>query len=277
MLNKSLLTLKKNPIIIILYLFVTGILVLSFFLISPDLNKLTTISNEINQNSANPSSIDPKIMVDMLSAALKLLMYGLILCIFGILFISGFGSLFAEAVAETKTSLKSFFIGIKKNFVKTLLSFLLFMAFSFGFGIIIAIVLIIFSVSSMVNSNFDTQSIYNTQRIIQALASIIMIFAYPLVELWFPSIYMDKNDGVIMSLKKGFKTGIKNYKLLIVVTAVLMLPSIGLVVFNNNINAMVSSPAYIVMYIYQVIAGPVVLMYLFTLYKDSRQYQHKIE
>jgi hypothetical protein len=280
MLRKSLDTLKKNPIIIFVYLLVTVILFLAIILILPDINKITAISNEITQTQVDPSTIDPQLIIDMMISGMKLLLFGLIVCIFGIIYVSGFGNMMSEAVIEGKTSIKSFFTGIKRSFKKTILSFLLLIAFSFGFGIIVALISMPFTISSMVKSSFDNQAVYNDQRIVQALSSIISIFAYPFVELWFPSIFMDKNDGVIASLKKGLRAGIKNYKLLVVVTAAMLLPSIGLLVFNtglNTINTVASSPAYIAIYIYQALLAPVIFIYLFTLYNKTRQLQQNME
>lgn len=273
MLKKSLETLKKNPVIIITYLVVTVVLFLLAFLFLPEVNKITDISNEISKNQANPSAIDPKQIADMLMAVLKLFLFGIIACVVGVFYMAGFGSMIAEAVSEGKTTLKGFFIGIKRNIKKTILSFLLLLAFSIGFGIIISLISIPFSLFSALKNNYDTQAIYNSQRIMQALTSIIMIFAYPFVELWLPAIFMDGRDGVIASLKKGIKAGVKNYKLLVVVTAIMFLPSIGLLVFIRDMNSAILSPAYIATYIYQAVVTPIVLVYLFKLYKVNRQLQ----
>ena len=277
MLKKSLETLKKNPVIIMTYLVVAVVLFLSVFFFMPNVNKIVDISNEITKNQANPSAIDTQIIINMFVILLKLFLFGFIVCVLGVIYMAGFGSMIAEAVSEGKTALKSFFTGIKKNIKKTILSFLLLIAFSIGLGILMVIISMPFSVFSAIRNINDTQAVYNSQRIIQALSSIIMIFAYPFVELWLPAIFMDKEDGVITSLKKGVKAGKKNYKSLVVVTAVLFLPSIGLLVFIKDMNSAIISPVYIATYVYQVIVAPIVIVYLFNFYKASRQLKQNIQ
>lgn len=269
MLKKSVEILKKNPVLVISYFTVTIALFLLAILFLPDINKIFEISKEIRQNQSDPSMVDSQKVIEMLIAVFKLALFGIFACIIGVLFMAGYGSMVSEAVNEGKPKIRDLFSGIKANIKKVILSFLLFLAFTIGFGIVTSIISLPFSLKSALENNNDTQAVYNNQRITQAISYIIMIFAYPFVELWLPAIFMDKKDGVIVSMKKGMKLGVKNYKLLVVVTAAMMLPSLGVLVFIKDMSSIITSPIYYTACIYQAVIVPVVLVYLFKLYKEN--------
>jgi len=271
-LKKSLLILKSNPMIIVLFVLAIVLLAVPAMLVLPDTNRLMAISGEISRNLTSSSGVDI-LITEMLFSILKLLLYSLAVCGFGIVFIAGLGNMLAAAVNGGKASIKIFRFGIKKFFIKTLLSFLLLVAVIYGFSIIISIISIPFALMGVMNNAFDPDAIAGNQRMVSIVSSGLMIFLYPLILLWFPSIFLNRNDGVLACFKKGFKAGIKKYFVLVAVTVVTLLPTILLYIFTKNIYSILESPSYILMYAYQAIIMPFLLIYLFELYNEIRENQ----
>lgn len=271
MLIKSLITLKNNPMVIALFVLVMIISAVSVMLLMPDINSMMEISREMSQNPTNPPDIDPQEILEMLSSTVKLLLYSLVACGFAVVFVAGVGNMLAAAVNNGKASLKIFFFGIKKFFGKTLLSFLLLAAFIFGFSIIISIVSIPFTITGVINGNFNPDSVLSGQKIITVFSNIVMILLYPFVLLWLPAIYLDRNEGVLACFRNGFKAGVKKYIILVAVTTVMLLPTLFIYVFSKDIFTILDSPYYYLMYIYQIIITPVLLTFLFILYNEMRK------
>jgi flagellar biosynthesis protein FlhB len=248
---------------------------IAFILIWPDINKTTNLANEISKSTAPTSDADPEVLLDFLYSAVKILIFAFIMFAYSVVFVSGFGSMVAEAISEGKTTISGFFTGIKKNFVRTLLFILLLMAFSFGVGIVLGMIslpfTIISSMNNAINGVYDYEAMYDSQRIISALSYLLMIFIYPLFLLWIPSVYLDKSDGIIATLKKGVKAGLKNYKQLVVLSAILLLPSVAYLTFDKNPDIVFTSPAYIALLAYQVIMAPIFFVYLFNFYFGVRK------
>lgn len=271
MFKKSLITLKNNPMIILLFVLVIILSAVSVIFLLPDINRIMEISNELSRNSTNPSGINPQEITEMLFSSMIMLLYSLVACGIGIVFLAGFGNMLAVAVNEGKASLKIFIFGIKKFFGKTLLSFLLLAALVFGVSLVISIISAPFTISGMMRNAFDQEAIVNMQRIIQIITSIIMILLYPFVILWFPSIYLDRDDGVMTCFRNGFEAGLKKYILLVVVIALMLIPTILIYIFAENIYTVMNSPLYFLMYVYQAVIMPVLLMFLFTIYNEIRK------
>ena len=270
MLKKSLVTLKNNPMIIILLVLVIILSAVSVMFLMPDLNRIMEISNEISRNSTNPAGINPQEMTEMLFSSMIMLLYSLVACAFAIVFMAGYGNMLAVAVNDGKASLKIFLFGIKKFFVKTLLSFLLAAAIVFGASIVISIISTPFTIAGIMNA-FDPEAMISMQRVMMVFSSIVMILLYPLVVLWLPAIFLDRNEGVMACFRNGFKAGVKKYIFLIMVIAVMLLPTILLFIFTENVYSIMQSPFYYYMYIYQAIIMPVLLMYLFVLYNEMKK------
>ena len=271
MLKKSLVTLKNNPMIIILLVLVIILSAVSVMFLMPDLNRIMEISNEISRNSANPAGINPQEMTEMLFSSMIMLLYSLVACGFGIVFMAGFGNMLAVAVNDGKASLKIFLFGIKKFFVKTLLSFLLAAAIVFGASIVISIISTPFTIAGIMRNAFDPEAMISMQRVMMVFSSIVMILLYPLVVLWLPAIFLDRNEGVLACFRNGFKAGVKKYIFLIMVIALILLPTIFLFIFTENVYSIMQSPFYFYMYIYQAIIMPVLLTYLFVLYNEMKK------
>ena len=271
LLKKTLVILKNSPMIIVLFVLAIAISAVPIILLLPDINRIMAFSNEIAKNYGSLTPPDPQQTIQMLMTYLKLGIYSLVTCGIGIVFMAGFGNMLAAAVNGGKASLKIFIFGIRKFFTKTLLSLLLLVALIFGFSIIISIISVPFTIMSVINSTFDPEAILGRQRAIQIFSCAMMIFLYPFVELWFPAIFLERNDGVTACFRKGLKAGVKKYIILVAVTAVMLLPSLVLFGYVENIYSIMYSSFYIFTIIYQAIVMPVMLTYMFMLYNETKK------
>jgi len=283
MIKKTLDTLRKNPIIIAAYSFIVLVFIGGFALISPYYNKFNSLLFNFYEKYSEYSDkldsqkmielIEPQEMIELTKLSVIILIFYLLILAITIVYLPGFGNMLSQAVCNGKTTLKVFFQGIKKYFVKILLASLLLMAIVFGFRITASFLSMFIAALTNADTIIDEQSLYNTQRLMTGIFYIITILSYPLILLWFPSLFMDKNDGVIATLKKGFKAGIRRYKELVLPTAFVLMPSIVVQALNyTDIN--ISLPVYIVLYAYQVIAILFFATYIFELYNDKKKHNY---
>ena len=278
MLKRSLMTLKDNPLISILLIAAIVLSAASSMLLLKDTNRMMEISKEMTAIPADPDRMNIQSLTEMLCIMLKLVGFSLVTSGLGIVFIAGMGNMLAAAMNGGKASIKIFFFGIKKFFGKTLLSLLLFLAIIFGFSILTSIISIPFTVAGIVSkTSFDPEMMLGRQRITQIVISVAMIFLYPLVLLWLPAIFIDRNDGVVACFKNGVRAGVKKYRILVAVAAVLMLPTLVFYVVTQDIASIPGSPFGILMYIYQAIVIPVLLSFLFVLYQEIRTKQGEMD
>ncbi len=271
MLNKALITLKKNPMVILFFILALVISAVPMIFLLPDINRIMTISNGIPNSTVNTPEINPTEVIEMLLASMKLLLFSLVTCAFDIIFVAGFGNMLAAAVNEGKASLKIFLFGIKKFFGKTLLSVLLLAAIIFGFSLVISVIAIPFTLTSVLDSTLNPEAMLKRQKVIQLITGAITVFLYPFAVLWLPAIFLDRNDSVLACFRNAVKAGVKKYVTLLAAIAVMMLPVFVMFGFSKNIYSTIEPSFYIVMYIYQAAVMPILLTYLFTLYNNLRQ------
>ena len=271
MFRKSLKVLKNNPILILLFLFAILVYAIPMLLFMPDLKKIVDISKEITENPSNPPMMDLPQMTVMLLSTMKMYLFMLVLGVLGVIFAAGYGNMLASAVNDGKASLKIFIFGIRTFLGKIVLSVLLLLAIGIGFGIVISICTVPFTFIGIATNKFNPEKMLHFQMAMQIVTLIISVFLYPFIELWFPAIFLERNDGVIACFKKGLRAGRKKYLPLVAVMAVMVLPLCILYIISGNIYSIIGSPVYIVSLVYQAIILPVVLVYLFTVYNEMKK------
>ena len=271
MFKKSIIMLKNNPLLILLFLLAILVYAIPMLLFMPDLKKIIDISKGITENPSNPPMMDLPQMTTMMLSTMKMYLFMLVLGILGLIFAAGYGNMLAAVVNDGKASFKIFVFGIRRFLGKIILSALLLVAIGIGFGIVVSIFTLPFTFIGMATNNFDPEKIFATQMVIQIVTLIISVFIYPFVELWFPAIFLERNDGVIACFKKGLKAGRRRYLLLVAVTAVMVLPLLILYTISGDIYSIIESPFYFVSLVYQAIITPVVLVYLFTIYNEIKK------
>jgi hypothetical protein len=184
---------------------------------------------------------------------------------------AGYGNMLAAAVNDGKASFKIFIFGIRKYLGKTILSALLLVAIAIGFGIVISICTLPFTIMGVAMNNYNPEKLLATQMIIQIVTLAISVFLYPFIELWLPAIFVERDDGVMACFKKGLRAGRKKYLLLVAVSAVMLLPATVLYIVSGDMYSIIESPLYIVLLVYQAIILPVVLAVLFTVYNEMKK------
>jgi hypothetical protein len=273
MLRKSLIVLKNNPLLILLFLLPILVYTIPMFFFMPDLKKIIDISKGITENPSNPPMVDLPQMTDMILSTMKMYLFMLVLGILGLIYAAGYGNMLAAAVNDGKASFKIFVFGIRKLLGKVILSVLLLVAISIGFGIVVSICTLPFTFIGLATNNLNPGKMFEFQIVLQIITLIISVFIYPFIELWLPAIFLERNDGVITCFKKGLRAGRKKYLLLVAVTAVMILPVLILYIVSGDIYSILESPIYFALLAYQVIIMPVILAYLFTIYNEFKKNQ----
>lgn len=270
MLKKSLLALKKNPMIFITMAVFTLIMAaLSLPMIS-ETNKMMDIYTEMYDFSGDYPQINMQDTMVMMLSSLKIFLYSLILGFLGLCFMSGYGNMVEAAMNEGKASLKIFFYGIRKFFGKVFLSALLLTGIILGFSIVISLITTPLLIAGTISGSFTPGNIFESQKVIQISTMVIITLLYPLLLLWLPAIFADRKDGVINCFKSGLRASRKRYLQLLPAIALIMLPTLFLYVFSENTFEMLKTPYYFLIYPFQAIILPVVITYLFVMYKAAR-------
>lgn len=255
MVVKSLNLLKKNSVIILFYAAYMVVMYLIVFMLYP--KDMTQFMN------VDPNNFDFAAYFIMMT---KLFIALILMGVLGILFLSGFGSMISEAVVKGKTSANSFLPGLKKYFVRVLLSSLLLVAFSIGLTIVLSIIAIPLTFLAILSGNMMNSII------IGIFTSMIVIFSVPFVTLWFPSIFID-DVGVIQGLKNGAKAGFKNYWKLLLMILLMYLPVIVNTAINYSsiANGVIFTPGYIVTCIIVSIITIIAIPAIFLIYEEYQQ------
>ncbi len=55
-----------------------------------------------------------------------------------------------------------------------------------------------------------TANVMNTRKTMQITMQIIMLFMYPFIIMWFPVIFMEREEGVAACFRRGIRAGAKN-------------------------------------------------------------------
>jgi hypothetical protein len=259
MIKKCLDLLKNNPVIIAFYVIYELLLILIILFLYP-----TNLNQFMDYGSFDFAAYFMMLM--------KLLTACGLMFILSILFMSGFGHMISEAVAQGKTSAQAFLEGINRFFVRFLLLTLLGIAVAFAFSMIITIVLVpitMIQVMSGGTSGLEFMSLF-----IVIITLIITILIIPLVLLCIPSILMD-DVKVFQGIKNGAKAGVKNYWRLVILLIVMYLPIIlyEIIYYDTIAKGTIITPSYLVLLI---ICGTISLFLipiLFIIYKEYRMEQ----
>lgn len=202
-------------------------------------------------------------------AMAKILMASVLIGILGIIFLSGFYYMISEALITGRTSKLSFLPGIKKYFVRTLLSTLLLYSFSIALSILLSIIVVAVVFTQILGGS---ESVTGMSIFIMLLTTVIVAIPMPFVLLWFPSIFID-DIGVIQGLKRGAKAGVKNYWKLLLILFIFLVP-VGIIMamsFSKMTNGNIFTPGTMAMYLVEAAISIVVSPTLFIIYQGYRQ------
>lgn len=270
MLQKSIMTLKNNPMIFIMMaVFMLIMAALTLPMISES-NKIMDINSDLYNSSGSYPQFDIQDSIDMMISSLIVFVYSLVLGFISIAFLSGYGNMIAAVMNEGKASLKVFLYGFRKFFGKVLLSALLLIGIIFGFSTVISLIATPLIIAGTLTGSFHAGDILESQRVMQIGINVIMIFLYPLLLLWLPAIFTDRRDRVINCFKNGLRASRKKYLQLLPATALMMLPTLLLYMLSENIFEMLKTPYYFLIYPFQALILPFVVTYLFVVYKAFR-------
>ena len=160
--------------------------------------------------------------------------------------------------------------GFRKFFGKVLLSALLLAGIIIGFSIVVSLITTPLIIAGAISGTFTPANILESQKAIQIFTMGITIFFYPLLLMWLPAIFTDRQDGVIKCFKNGIRASRKKYLHLLSVTALMMLPTLLLFMLSENIYEILKTPYYYLIYPFQAIILPAVITYLFVMYQAIR-------
>lgn len=252
--KNSLQLLKKNPLLILLYFLysaITGFLVLSLI----------------------PGQMDETSLVDLMIFFVQLVVLFFASVILGLLFLSGFGAMLGEAVMNGKTSLRTFFSGIGKFVLKLLLAGLLFLVLCFAFSLVLGILMIPLGFLMAMNGGGDVQSYTSVYSVsVAVLSTAATLFVMPFIALWYPALFLDPL-GVVQTLKRGVRVGVKNYGTLLLWTGCLYLPTLIYTLMGDPAAAQgfTITPLYIVILLLSALLSLIYFPALFLLYAEKRQ------
>lgn len=281
MFKKTIRVLRANPIIFIAgALFILLMAALSIPMVSES-RELAKLSTNMFGSSGNFNIDDTEAMVDsymgmmtysmdvMISTG-KIYLYALLLGLLGIGFMAGYGNMLASTMNEGKPGWKIFLHGFKKLYGKVFLSSLLLMGLIIAFSIALSAVTTPMILARTIRGSVSMESILESQKAIQIITYILVAFAYPLILLWLPSIFVNRRDGVVNCFKYGIRASKKMYLKLLPLTVIMLLPSFLITVLSDNIYAMIETNYYYLIYPFQAVIVPIAITYLFVMYQDFR-------
>ncbi len=270
MLQKSLMVLKNNPIIFIMMaVFMLLMAVISLPMITQS-NKIMDINSGLYNSSGSYPQLDIQDSIDMMVSSLIVFAYSLVLGFASLAFLSGYGNMIAAVMNEGKASLKVFLYGLRKFFGKVLLSALLLAGIIIGFSIVASLITTPLIIAGALTGSFYAKDIIESQRMVQIVTSVITTFLYPLLLMWLPTIFIDRQDGVINCFKNGLRASRKKYLHLLPASALMMMPTLLLFVLSENIHEIFNTAGYYLIYPFQALILPVVITYLFVVYQAFR-------
>lgn len=270
MVKKTIDTIKSNPMIfIVMFVYVLLIAVLSIPIIS-ETNKTTDNYANITSFSRIYPDIYARRMSEIMLSCSKIIFYSLMLLLLRICFISGYGNMVEAAMNEGKASLKIFFYGFRKFFGKVILSALLLVAVTIGFGIVVLLITIPLTIIGVLSGTFTADNMLSGQKAIQIFISVIILLIYPLLLLWLPAIFAERKDGVVKCFKNGFREGKRHYVQVLLASVLMMLPVFLQYLLCDNLYELTKTPYYLLIYPIQGIILPFVITYLFVLYHTVR-------
>lgn len=254
MLKKTFHILKDNPVLIGVYLLNMLVMLLILFVLYPkDMSNIGISEN---------GGID---FITYLNAMGKMLFAILLIFALSLLVASGFGNMMKEAIRGEKITIATFMMGIKKFFVRILLSSLLLFAFTIVVSLVLMILVIMIALLLAFNNPILAVVLGSVLYIIP------LIIIMPFVLLWTPSIVIDET-GVMTSLKSSFKAGAKNYWRLLLSMLTIFVPIIVYFIFNYPSTAAgkILTPGYWVLCVVSAFLGVIINSYLYIIYHEYK-------
>ncbi len=250
MISNAFRLLKRNPVLIFLFLLYMLILdTAAFFLMPHRMDQTDTLA--------------------LLITTAALMLFSLISGVTGLVFFSGYGHMLAEAVTKGTTSLRSFPAGIARFFSRLFLAFLLLIAIAIGFSIVIVTALIPVSLLMTMGglAGASAAGIVTT-----SVVSGLVILSIPFIMPWIPALFID-GAGVIDSLKAGLRAGARNYGALLLWTVILYAPSLIYTLFNlSSMNqGELFTPGYFAVTLLTSVLSLIFTPALFELYNKKRR------
>ena len=261
----------KNPLLIILP--AAGIILLgaSMLLLMPDINRMMDIYSGMTDYTSFASNFDVQDMALIMVTSLKTSAFSLLYCALFVIFISGYGNQQSAAVNGGKASFRVFFFGVRKLIGKVILSFLLLTGIITGFSLIVSIVTTPMIFANVLLEGSSQGNFLGMQKELQIGTLVIMTLIYPLIVLWLPAIFLDRQEGVIACFKNGLRAGVKKYFRMLAVVIIMQLPTLLLYILSDNIYSMFKTPWFYLVYPYQMIIIPIIVTYLFLQYDELKK------
>ncbi|NLV36767.1 MAG: hypothetical protein GXY17_08870, partial [Clostridiaceae bacterium] len=281
MLEKTIKILRSNPIIFIAgALFILLMAALSIPMVSES-RELASLSTNLFGSAGGFSIDDTEAMadsymemmtysMDVMVSTGKVYLFAILLGLLSIGFMAGYGNMLASTMNEGKPDWKIFLHGFKKLYGKVFLSSLLLMGLIIAFSIVLSAITTPMILARTIRGSVSMESILESQKTIQIITYILVAFAYPLILLWLPSIFVNRRDGVVNCFKYGIRASKKMYLKLLPLTAIMLLPSFLMTVISDNIYAMIESNYYFLMYPFLAVIVPFAVTYLFVMYQVFR-------
>jgi|GEM_PF-1984592 hypothetical protein len=271
MVKKIFMTLIRNPLLFILPAAGIALNCISSLLLLPDIKKVAEISSGLLNFESFEQSTYFQNMPSMMAASQKSSLLSLLYYIFLIVFIAGYGNMQAAVMNEGKALFRVFLFGIRKFAGKVILSLLLLAVFAFGISIIITIAALPVFIWNALTDGFSYAFIIGAFRQFQLISLIIIILTYPLIMLWLPAIFVDREDGVIACFKSGVRAGARSYFLLLPAVTILELPLLLLHILSRDMFSIAANPYYPLIFPYQMIVVPFIITYLFYRYDQTKK------
>lgn len=254
MLAKTFNILRNNPLLIIFYIVYLAV----------------TLAMTISLFPNNYVLEDPLSAVYVFG---QVIVVSILLGIISLLFFSGYGHMLSEAVVNGNTSAHSFLPGIKKYFVRVLVTALLLIVFYIGFSIAVSIIMIPLSIILAVGSvGNPTASVALISTLFIVIIFVILLFVLPFVLLWYPAIFIDDVNS-IEGLKRGARAGVKSYWKLVLAILVIYIPIILYFAIESPFDltgAVTYSPFYYISIILSSLLSMILLPYIFVVYNEVR-------
>ncbi len=269
--QRILQILFKNPLLIILPAAGLMLLGASMLLLIPDTNRMMDMYAGMTDYTSFANNIDVQDMAFIMATSLKSALFSLLYCVLFVIFIAGYGNQQSAAVNGGNASFRVFFFGIKKLIGKVILSFLLLTGIIIGFSLIVSIVTTPMIFATVLAKGPSQGNLMGMQKGIQVVMLVIMTLLYPLIVLWLPAIFLDRQEGVMACFKNGLKAGAKKYFRMLAVIVVMLLPTLLLYILSDNIYTMFRAPWFYLIYPYQMIIIPIIVTYLFLQYDDFKK------
>ena len=257
MLKKTLLIIKNNPAIYLIYganMILSLVIILCLY--------------PRNMNAITDTSEPEFALISYLMIMGKLLLSSLLIFIISLFIASGIGNVIREATFSGRTSFSAFFSGIKIYFVRVLLAMLLIAGMVLAFSILLGILTIPVTMLAAMNGSITPVAI---MLIISIISIILVLIPIPFLLLWIPAMFLE-NTGVIHSLKLGARAGAKHYFRLFAGMFFLMIPAFiyFAAYYDEATSGQIFTVGYFLLMAVMTILSLIFYVYLFEVYHEYR-------